>query len=56
MGVELDFVNYDCIISDDWDAFVNAFSDANDLFVRLKQFRSIATRYEKLAHNFKSML
>ena len=25
-------------------------------FARLKQFRSIATRYEKLARNFKSML
>lgn len=27
-----------------------------NLFARLKQFRSIATRYEKLARNFKSML
>lgn len=27
-----------------------------NLFARLKQFRSIAARYEKLARNFKSML
>jgi transposase len=27
-----------------------------NLFARLKQFRSIATRFEKLARNFKSML
>ena len=27
-----------------------------NLFARLKHFRSIATRYEKLARNFKSML
>lgn len=27
-----------------------------NLFARLKQFRSIATRYEKLARNFKSMI
>ena len=26
------------------------------MFARLKHFRSIATRYEKLARNFKSML
>ena len=27
-----------------------------NMFARLKHFRSIATRYEKLARNFKSML
>lgn len=27
-----------------------------NMFARLKQFRSIATRYEKLARNFESML
>ena len=27
-----------------------------NIFVRLKHFRSIANRYEKLARNFKSML
>jgi len=27
-----------------------------NMFARLKQFRSIATRYEKLARNFESMI
>lgn len=27
-----------------------------NMFTRLKQFRSIATRYEKLARNFESMI